>query len=133
VMNAIFSIKKCSQRCFHMLFLRSHFLSFGLLWTRNKLPSDIFFWDRIHETPTFTTFYNFFQNISIVINHSNNFNRRCCSLKFRIWRLQIRNKMSTHFFLFKSATNILRTVSLLIHGISSNIRILKLRSSTKQF
>jgi hypothetical protein len=43
-----------------------------------------------------------------------------------------RNKMSTFLF-FKSFTNILRTSSLLIPVISSNIRILRFRSSAKHF
>jgi hypothetical protein len=65
------------------------------------------------------------------MNHFKKFNRRSSVLMFLI-RLNIEEQNEyTVFFFFRSSTNILRTVFLLMPVISSNIRTLKIRSSAK--
>jgi hypothetical protein len=60
MMNDTFSIKKCSQHCFHLRFLHSHILSFWFLWTQPSCTLTFCFWI-VHETPTFIIHYNLFK------------------------------------------------------------------------
>jgi hypothetical protein len=120
--------KKCSQHCFHLRFLHSHFLSFQSLWNQPSSILTFCFWI-VHETPTFITCYDLFKTFLSSWIISTNWTDDAAHWCFRSGI----NKWAHTSFFFKSSTNILCTVSLLIPVISSHIRTLKVWSLAKHF